>query len=501
MTNGKGSGDYHVFEKVLLVEDDPGHSVIIRRSLRGICRQVQQASTVSEAISLLETSPPDLLITDLSLPDTDGISHLVSFNEISPDVPVVVLTASTRTEDAVEAMKRGAKDFLLKEFNSSFPEALHLSLTRVFATVELERERKKLQVAVENSEDGLALVRPDGEIRYSNTAFRTFAGMCGADSESLFSLFSDKVRESERLRETVRERLLEARAGSVWTAELSLTEESERAFDMSLSGLSDGQSSDDRESVVWLRDRSEQKRREKFQREILSTTTHDLKGPMGAIITGSELLLDSLPKKERPHEITLRINSAAHGVVNLIDEFLSARRIEAGNFILKPAPHPIEVLIDEPQSSFSTIAQARSIDLTFTVEEGLIVNVDKLGFTRVLGNLLSNAVKFTPQHGKVSVEIKRADSDGVVVRVSDTGSGMEPAEVSRVFERFSRLSKHNEVKGTGLGLFVVKSIASAHGASIEVFSKKDEGTTFEITFPGHPPVDERGELICLDFTG
>ena len=76
---------------------------------------------------------------------------------------------------------------------------------------------------------------------------------------------------------------------------------------------------------------------------------------------------------------------------------------------------------------------------------------------------------------------------------------MEPSEVSKLFARFSRLDKHREVAGTGLGLFVVKSIVTAHGGNIEVTSKVGKGTTFDTIFPKAPPVNERGELISLDF--
>ena len=126
-----------------------------------------------------------------------------------------------------------------------------------------------------------------------------------------------------------------------------------------------------------------------------------------------------------------------------------------------------------------------------------MISVDRMGFLRVLGNLVTNALKFTPSGGHVGVVASLHGSD-LQLGVSDTGSGMEPAEVQRVFERFSRLERHREVEGSGLGLFVVKSIVSAHGGEIAVTSKVGEGTSIVITWPEAPPVNERGELISLD---
>ena len=124
--------------------------------------------------------------------------------------------------------------------------------------------------------------------------------------------------------------------------------------------------------------------------------------------------------------------------------------------------------------------------------------MDRLGFQRTIGNLLSNAIKFTDKNGKVYL---RAYNKGTqfYVEVEDTGSGMEPADLKKIFERFGRLDKHSAIAGSGLGLFVVKSIVKAHGGNIDVISQVGKGTKFILTFPHNPPVNERGELISLDF--
>jgi len=124
--------------------------------------------------------------------------------------------------------------------------------------------------------------------------------------------------------------------------------------------------------------------------------------------------------------------------------------------------------------------------------------LDRLGFERTLGNLLSNALKFTPKGGRVGVELS-SEEGRLHLRVRDSGSGIEPSEVNRLFERFARLAKHGDVAGTGLGLFVVKNVVAAHGGSIDVTSQPGAGTVFDVAFPSDPPVNERGELIALDF--
>ena len=117
---------------------------------------------------------------------------------------------------------------------------------------------------------------------------------------------------------------------------------------------------------------------------------------------------------------------------------------------------------------------------------------------RVIGNLVSNACKFTQKGGKVSVSAAELGGD-LHLWVSDNGKGMEPAETRKIFDRFGRLKQHSQVAGTGLGLFIVKSLVAAHGGQIEVTSAVDVGTTFELIFPKTPPMNEHGELLSLDF--
>ncbi|MCB0317677.1 MAG: HAMP domain-containing histidine kinase, partial [Bdellovibrionales bacterium] len=182
-----------------------------------------------------------------------------------------------------------------------------------------------------------------------------------------------------------------------------------------------------------------------------------------------------------------------------IDEFLSARSIQEGTFILKPTEIEIMPIVEETVKEFEAMASTRKINLQLgEIDKQVKGKVDELGLKRVLTNLISNALKFTPKGGGVFVSAK-SKAGNLHIEVRDTGEGMEPSEVNKIFERFSRLEKHGAIAGSGIGLFVVKNIVNAHGGSIQVTSKVGEGTTFGISFPSDPPINERGELISLDF--
>ena len=499
-------GALKMFDKVLLLEDDPGHAMLVKRAMRELAGEILHCGTVQDTLEALERFSPDLIISDLRLPDSSGVSHIGRIREKSGDAPIVVLTSSTALEDAVAALKLGARDFIVKNFNSDFRDILWLSLSRLFATLEIEREKRQLtralellRVAVENSSDALAVVNLDGSIGYFNSSFAAFVAFMNGSQETLHDVFARAPGMQPEFLQTLEVKLQELAPGAVWHTEFTIKGEREQTFELSLSAIRRESEDSRSECVLWLCDITERRRRERFQREILSTTTHDLKGPLGAIRISAELLEKMVESPSRQREIVLRIGSSAQGVLNLIEEFLSARRIQEGNLLLKPVHQNVPMLVREVLEDYESIAVAKKISLcNETEDEELCGMIERPGMGRVLGNLLSNALKFTPAGGKVSVKALTA-GDALHFTVRDTGPGMEPSDVQRIFERFSRLDKHSEVSGSGLGLYVVRSIVQAYGGKVEVTSQVGSGTTFDVILPVNPPVNERGELVSLDF--
>jgi signal transduction histidine kinase len=494
----------HLFSSALLIEDDASHAKLIKRPLEHFVSTVEEAGSLAKASQMLTDKKPALIVSDLNLPDGKGTSLLESIMAKAPGVPVIVLTSSNSLSDAVGAMRAGARDFIVKEFDSCFQEVLGIALTRVASLQLMQAERDRLQremealnAAVESSNDGLAVVDSDGKVSYSNQSYRVVVSTLGGDPQNLAAGFGAQVARAVRLNDALRTHLKDLAAGAVWSTELHRTESKEMAFDLSISAIS-GKSADGRR-VVWIRDIGERKRREKFQREILSTTTHDLKGPLGTISLCAEMMLDMVQNDTKLKEFVLRVASSSRSAINLIDEFLSARRIQEGSLILKPIKVDLAALIEEAIADYASQAEAKKITLAFhATGKERNATVDKLGMTRVLGNLISNAIKFTPTGGRIDIGLQ-GDAESTEISIADTGQGIDAANVQKLFGRFSRLDQHQAVEGTGLGLFVVKSIVSAHGGRIEVRSRVGEGTTFTILLPAEPPVNERGELVSLAF--
>lgn len=491
-----------VFNRTLMIEDDEAHAVLVQRALSDAVGAVRICRTLTAGIAALEEDDYDLIVSDLNLPDASRAEAVTKLRSHAQDIPLVVLTSSTLISDGVAAMKAGADDFLVKNFDSSFKDVLAVVLSRLRNAkdaerekIALERDRAVLREALENSNDGLAVVFRDGRIGHRNSAFDKFLLDVGLSTHSIFQAVSELSVASRVCVDKMREHLPHLAVGSVWTTEI--VEDVERAYEISFSISQDDPRRD--VAVVWVRDVSERKRRERFQRELLSTTTHDLKGPLGAISVSCDVLRMSGAEERRVESLIDGIASSARSALQLIEEFLSVRRIEEGALVLRPVTQLIHPIVLRVVKSCGVTAKSKGITIDISnCGDDVRGCVDPIGLERVLTNLLTNAVKFSPDGSSVVIQCQRKES-GAIVSVRDDGNGIDVSELHRVFRRFGRLDEHSHVSGTGLGLFIVKCIVGAHGGSIDVISSRGKGATFEVFFPDNPPLNERGEALCLEF--
>jgi len=502
-----------IFSSVLLIEDEPAHASLIERALRDVVGDVTHVSSGKEALEAVESSLFELILSDLHLPDTTGIDLIKTIRELRPGLPVIVLTSSNNLDDAVSAMREGAWDYLVKQFSPEFNDGIRLVVQRTavrreqqLREVQLRSERRNFWAAAHAAQDGLAILGGKGSVVFANEAFRNFAKLLqpGLGAEDPINVPQLIRRQDESVANALSSQLVEHSSDLLWSSELQVIEASTEGkdtkkfyFDLALSSVKLEELQDVKLTehgipefhryVFWVRDITRRKEQERFQRDLLSTTSHDLKGPLGAILTSAELLEDpNFLRSDRAQELVTRIASCARNSINIIDELLSARRIQDGVLIVKPKWYSVGEILEEIVLDYLPIARAKSIDFTHRpVPADLHVYADRLGLHRILGNLVSNAIKFTPSGGRV--ELGATGKNGETeIHVSDTGAGIEPKARHLLFERYTRLEKHQEIEGTGLGLYVTKNIVAAHNGRIEVKSELGVGTTFIVSLPDGP---------------
>ncbi|HEY0195095.1 MAG TPA: PAS domain-containing sensor histidine kinase [Kofleriaceae bacterium] len=210
--------------------------------------------------------------------------------------------------------------------------------------------------------------------------------------------------------------------------------------------------------------------------DLVATVGHDLRGPMSAILLAAESLEESCPERR---EIGV-IQRAITKMERLVRDLLDISNIESGKLSVSPAPCAIDAMIEEAVETVRRAADAKGLVIDTALSAPPVrVQGDRGRIIQVLGNLLTNSVKHTPAAGRISI---RVEADGPMVRIAvvDTGPGLEPAQLPRVFDRFWR-ARDTAKAGTGLGLAICKGIVEQHGGSIGVDSEPGRGATFWFT--------------------
>lgn len=226
---------------------------------------------------------------------------------------------------------------------------------------------------------------------------------------------------------------------------------------------------------------------DQFKTLFINTAAHELRTPLTPIKVQLHLLRSGEPEtlsKRQRHAVTVlerNIDRLSH----LVEDILEGARIQAGRLSATKKPVELERVVGEAVESFRDPAQVAGVTLKARLEPGLVVPADAKRLIQVLFNLLSNALKFTPQGGTIRVETQ-SDEEMAYVRVKDTGVGLTKEQTSRLFRPFSQV--HDPMTtvrgGTGLGLYISRSLVDLHGGRIWCESEGvGEGSTFTFTLP------------------
>ncbi|MBI5855708.1 MAG: HAMP domain-containing histidine kinase [Nitrospirae bacterium] len=229
---------------------------------------------------------------------------------------------------------------------------------------------------------------------------------------------------------------------------------------------------------------------DQLKSSFVSIASHELRTPMTSIKGYVDNLLEGIagPITGKQTAYLTRSKHNADRLTRLITDLLDLSKIESGQVPLKPAPIPLPELIGEVVESLQPLAKQKGLTLqTAPLDDKTVLQADRDKLTQVLMNLIQNAIKFTETGGTVTVESAMNGSGFAHLSVSDTGCGIAPDEVGKVFDKFFRGSQSTpQTPGAGLGLAIAKSLVERHGGEIWVESEPGRGSRFSFTVPTKP---------------
>ena len=383
--------------KILVVDDEPDLELLIRQRFRQKIKNNELtfdfALNGQQALEKISaTDDFDMVMTDINMPEMDGLTLLTKLRELKKHFKAVVVSAYSDLQNIRTAMNRGAFDFLTKPIDFSDLEATINKTVEEYAVIKqgLKARAELVQAQIEK----------------------------------------ERAQQSE-----------------------------------------------------------------KFKQQFLANMSHEIRTPLNAVIGMTNLLLNQNPKEEQLRYLR-SMKQASHSLLGIINDILDLAKIEAGKINLEQIDFSLKETLEGVCNTLQIKADEKNISLNCNIhsETPEFIKGDPVRLTQILTNLVSNAIKFT-EKGGVTIEaqkimnIQTAAPEIVLLnfKIIDTGIGIEPSKINRIFESFTQASDDTTRKygGTGLGLTITKQLIELHTGTVNIQSEPGKGTTFEVILPYH----------------
>ncbi len=491
--------------KILYVEDSRIDFEMVKAILEeeDLVQSIRRVDKKEEFLSALKEEKFDVVLTDYSLPVFHGLEAIHILKTKYPDLPVIMITGNLADEIAVDVMKKGAWDYVLKEniyrlvpaiLNAV--ENLKIKKERQAALESLKESETNYRVLAESSPYGI-IVHADRTILYHNqVAMRIFRV-----PDKVESLVGLKIEEYVHpdYKETLAERFGMLYRGEEMQKEYEIKfldyEKNELFLEVASSPINfNGQPA----AQVIFRDIADRKKMERdlilakeraeasdrLKSSFLENLSHEIRTPLNGIIGFASLLkLKDLSQEDRENYVKVIEDSGKH-LLTIIDDLIEISRIESGQFELRNERFLLNEIMDELYLFFNSGDFYKNTNVILGLTKGLrdqesVVIGDKARLKQVLFNLLSNAFKFT-REGRIDFGYRKPDEDGVLFFVRDSGIGIPDDFKEIIFERFRQVdnTSSREYGGNGLGLSICKGIVNAMQGKIWFDSRVDQGSDF-----------------------
>ncbi len=508
-----------VKNKILIADDEADIALILRLQLEDAGFTTVRARDGAEALEMLEREECELVLLDIRMPRVDGMQVLERVTIEHPELAVVMMTAHGSEEIAVEAMKRGALDYITKPFSTDdmlkrVERAIRYNRTRhenLILQQELAAEKKKIEAILEGMADLLVAVDTEGRLMTVN---RKAELVLGGDREELLGRDVSELLRADIPPERLPCRVVLASGAPCLDVAYTLRRAAGDLPVLSSATPLYGSAGELVGCVEIIRDISVLKALEQEREDFVSMLSHDLKTPITAIVGSLDLVREERlgPINQDQREFIESAEESCDEMVQMINTLLDIHKFEAGMMVLHTKREEPVPVLEKTMAKFAPVAKRADVELSASLPKNLPqVVIDRNLVTRLLGNILSNAVKFTPAGGRIEVTAElvadgkrisewlpaqlypegplRAEGRFLLIAVHDTGAGIPADALGTIFDRFvqAKNRRQGKTKGTGLGLAFCRKVMDVHHGYIWAESEEGKGSTFRLLFP----VDDR----------
>jgi PAS domain S-box-containing protein len=500
--------------RVLLVDDQPANLLALEAALDSLGVDMVRAMSGPAALAALEKQDFAAVLLDVRMPGMDGfeVAREIRSRARSRFTPILFVTAGDDADDAMlSAYALGAVDFLAKPLRTEVLKAKVGVFVELYRSKEelrmrerrdfeqrLEAKEERYRALFESMDEGFCVVKllrgKDGRVtdyrfEEANGAFTMHTGLQDAVGRTMRELVPDHDAHWFELYERVADTgestrfVEEAKAMKRW-------------FDVYATRL--GGAGSDLVAIIFtditqrliaeqdmrrLNDELAQANRRKT--EFLATLAHELRNPLAPLSNGLHLMRLASTKPEMLEKTRQMMERQIQHMVHLVDDLLDVARISTGKVELRRRRIDLQEVVRTALETSASLIDAGGHRLTLELpSQPLPMDADPTRIAQVVSNLLNNAAKYTPQGGRIALEV-RVEGDQAVLTVSDTGIGLPPESIEKVFEMFAQVPGTGKPQGgLGIGLSLVQSLVALHGGSVSASSPGvGKGSTFTVRLP------------------
>jgi PAS domain S-box-containing protein len=514
-------------KKILVADDSATARELVSSLLREQGYQVIEAADGLEAVKQAYQTYPDLIVLDIFMPKINGyqVCRMLKNDELTKDIPVLVLTSASSKENRFWSLRTGADKFVVKTDDSLeglaavVGEMLTATVPRRFTKEHVAKvvpsdpveifeklaglldkelytatlDKMKFEIILQGIGEGLFSVDRTGVITEFNAAMVSLSGISRA--KALGKNARDLFKETLCSGSCLFEEAFNSKADIIDRERyLALPGCGEKTPVMvSVSLIKEDQDKIEG-AICVIRDISKTKAAERMKEDFVSMLTHELRSPISIVIEAIDVVLFMGQLSEAQKKYCQMAKDRASGLLGLVNNLLDISKMESDLPVLNVATIDIAALASKCILEMNVIANEKGITvLSEGMDKPVMVPADGARLEQVFINLLSNAVKFTPEQGTITVRVTDGPA-AVECAVIDTGMGMKPEAVGRIFDKYHQIhdTAVRQKGGTGLGLSVVKSIITAHNGIVWAESEPGKGARMLFTLP-----KTRGSDACI----